>query len=167
MRSEFAAARPHILGAIFEALACGLRRQEPIKLSALPRMADACRWVEACAPALGWKQGTFVTDLLVSERASAAMIADNDPLALALLDLFMDTKQTEWRMAELYRALGKRVGEDVRNTKHWPRGSNALSGRLKRLDRPLRAKGLSVQVRRDDRGARVYLSSLPSQKTPS
>src|SRR5919197_2231288 len=60
---ELEEARPRLLGALLEVVACGLRNLPTTRLAELPRMADFTRWVEACAPALGWRPGEFTAAL--------------------------------------------------------------------------------------------------------
>jgi hypothetical protein len=51
--AEFEQAKPHILGALLDAASCALRRIDKVKMDAVPRMADAAKWVTAAEPALG------------------------------------------------------------------------------------------------------------------
>jgi hypothetical protein len=46
---EFELARPHILGAVLDAVAHGLRTLPRVRLKRLPRMADFALWATACA----------------------------------------------------------------------------------------------------------------------
>src|SRR5215467_3185360 len=55
---EFEIARPHILGALLDAVVHGLRAMGPIHLDRLPRMADFALWAAGCETAL-WPAGTF------------------------------------------------------------------------------------------------------------
>src|SRR5262249_7142679 len=55
---QFELVRPHILGALLDAVAQGLRALGQVRLEALPRMADFALWTTACETAL-WPAGTF------------------------------------------------------------------------------------------------------------
>ena len=48
---EFELARPHILGALVDAAAYGLRMRPHVRLQRLPRMADFALWATACESA--------------------------------------------------------------------------------------------------------------------
>ena len=54
---RFDEAAPRILGALLDAVATALRRLHEVELEQRPRMLDFARWVEAAAPALGWRDG--------------------------------------------------------------------------------------------------------------
>ena len=58
--SRFEAAQPRILGSLLDGVSCALRRLDSVRLPYLPRMADFVVWVEAAAPAFGWKEGDFL-----------------------------------------------------------------------------------------------------------
>ena len=55
--AAFEAARPRLVGAMFDVLAKAMHRYPAIHLPALPRMADFCRWGYAVADALAWRRG--------------------------------------------------------------------------------------------------------------
>src|SRR5262249_3593652 len=57
--SEFERERPHIFGALLDAMVVGLANRAKVKLASLPRMADFAVWAAACETAL-WPVGTFV-----------------------------------------------------------------------------------------------------------
>jgi hypothetical protein len=59
---EFELARPHMLGALLDALAEGLRELPRVRLVRLPRMADFALWATACETAL-WPAGSFARAL--------------------------------------------------------------------------------------------------------
>jgi len=84
IRSEFDAKRPELLGAIFDCIACALRRENEVKAPSDIRMIDAAKWIAAAAPATGLTEADLLgaivgaRDELVIERIA------NDPVALAL-----------------------------------------------------------------------------------
>ena len=52
--ADFEAARAGILGALYDAVSCALRRQGEVELPRKLRMADFAVWIEAAAPARTW-----------------------------------------------------------------------------------------------------------------
>jgi hypothetical protein len=58
--TEFERVAPGILGALYDAVAHGLRELPNTKLESLPRMADFAVWATACEGGLGWKGGRFM-----------------------------------------------------------------------------------------------------------
>ena len=57
---EFEQARPRILGALLDAVSCGLQRLPDVQLERKPRMADFAKWGAAVEPACPWPEGTFL-----------------------------------------------------------------------------------------------------------
>ena len=72
--AAFEAARPRLVGAMFDALAQAMRRYPTVHLPALPRMADFCRWGYAVADALGLGGAAFLqayTDAIGAQNTAA------------------------------------------------------------------------------------------------
>jgi hypothetical protein len=84
---EFELARPHILGAVLDAAAHGLRMLPHVRLQRLPRMADFALWATACESACR-PAGTLEAAYSNNRRAAIENIVDADPVAaLVNLDL--------------------------------------------------------------------------------
>lgn len=60
LTAAFEAARPRILGALLKGVQTGLRRLSEVQLDTELRMLDHLTFVEAAAPAFGWKAGDYV-----------------------------------------------------------------------------------------------------------
>jgi hypothetical protein len=58
--TELEAARPKIMGFLFDAISEGLRALPNVKVEGLPRMADFARWSVATEQALGGSAGAFM-----------------------------------------------------------------------------------------------------------
>jgi hypothetical protein len=56
----FNAEAPRILGALLDAVSCGIERMPMTVLERIPRMADFAVWATACEAAL-WPDGTFMS----------------------------------------------------------------------------------------------------------
>lgn len=78
---------PAVLGALFEGLAAGIRNWEATKIENPPRMADFARWVEACAPGLGWEPGEFLDAYQASRKNAYQISFESDPVAQTLKDI--------------------------------------------------------------------------------
>jgi hypothetical protein len=108
-------------------------------------MADACQWVTAAEPALGWPHGrTLAAWLEARSQASADLIA-NDVVAQAILAL-PDIEMWEGTSSELLSELTKAVPESISNTRQWPNTPRGLSAAVKRLAPDLRRMGLEVTL---------------------
>ena len=157
VRDAFENAAPHILGALLDAIAFGLKHENTVRLNRLPRMADHALWVRACEPQL-WTEGLHM-EVYDRNRAEAAeTVLDADPVAMALRS-YMDTRfELTTTSADLLKALSDLVPEHVRRAKDWPPNARALSGRLRRLAPALRGIGIGMAFAREGRDRRRLIS---------
>jgi hypothetical protein len=167
--SAFEEAKPRILGALLNAVAAGLANQDSVRLSRLPRLADFATWVSACEPGLGWPEGTFVSAYTASRESANEVAVEASVVAQAVLG-FMDGKATwEGTASELLDAQGDVVGEKAQRRPDWPKGNNALAGKLRRVAPNLRQTGLEITFTKS--GRRVIrlerTSAKPSRSIPS
>ena len=85
--AEFEAARPRILGAMFDVLAQAMRLYPSVRLSALPRMADFCTWGYAVAEALGGQGDDFLAAYTEAIGAQNTAALEHHPVATAVIAL--------------------------------------------------------------------------------
>ena len=146
--NEFESARPRILGALFDAVALGLRNLPAVTLDGMPRMADFANWACACAEGLGLDAGEFLR-IYDANRADARNLAlESSPLFEPLRELARDgfTGTT----AELLTRLNSVVGDGVRRSVRWPKAPNGLANALRRIASNLRTAGVEVTSSRAD-----------------
>jgi len=153
--AAFEAVWPQILGLILDATVMGLKREDEIQAPNLPRMADFCKWVMACEPALPWKEGEFLEAYEKQAEDSKSTAVDGDPVARAILDLAMNYAQTgetfEGTATELLDELNSLRGiNPTRPPKGWPKTGSILSSRITRAAPGLRSK--KVYIERDRSG---------------
>lgn len=91
---EFESAAPAILGALFDAVAHGLKALPDVKLDRKPRMADFAKWAVACEGALPWQKGTFMAAYDANRLDVVDAVLEADPVALAVRALLL--KRPEW-----------------------------------------------------------------------
>jgi hypothetical protein len=165
---DFEIARPRILGAMFDAVAVGLRELPRVRLQRLPRMADFSKWATACETAF-WPAGTFARAYAVNRRAAIEDIIDADPVAALVRDLMADRNSWTGSAAELWRAGAPRSGHDhLSERTGWPKTPRALAGRLRRAQTFLRALGIDVAFSREGRaGSRVIRIRTRAESTVS
>jgi hypothetical protein len=84
---EFEIARPHILGALLDAVVHGLRALGLLHLDRLPRMADFALWAAACETAL-WPAGTFARAYAANRRTAIEGMIEADPVAACVRGLW-------------------------------------------------------------------------------
>jgi len=144
--ADFERTRPRILGALLDAVSMGLRNQSSVKLPTLPRMADFALWVVACEPALPWPPGSFMAAYLENRSEAVELSLEADCVAVAVREHMADRYIWTGKPSELYEELEKRVSENTKRSKAWPKAPNKLSGRLKRAATFLRAIGIDVEI---------------------
>ena len=143
--TSFEEARPRLLGALCDAVVCGLRRLPEVKIARLPRMADFALWAEACAPSFGWQPGQFLADYNANRAAaSAATVADS--LITAPLGSLLTMGMGRWHgtVGALWEQLENRLDDSSKRSPAWPRTPRGLAGMLRRLTPALRRSGVVV-----------------------
>ena len=148
VRESFEAAAPHILGALLDAVAHGLKRECGIRLNRLPRMADHAVWVRACETAFQ-AEGRHL-EIYDQNRAEAAeIVLESDQVAMALRSHMDPCQESTTTSTDLLKTLGDIVPDHVRRSKDWPPNARALSGRLRRLAPALRGIGIVMAFARE------------------
>ena len=152
--NSFDAARPALLGALYDAVACALRNADAESPDDLPRMADLTDWVSRGESAFGWASGTFLSAYRQNQLDGAEIAVEADLLATALLRFMHDEdaegnetrKEASWTgpAAKLLEGLNTLVGERQARNKDWPQSPSALGQRLARAIPPLAQLGLQV-----------------------
>lgn len=152
-----------ILGAVFDAVAAGLRNVADVKLQSLPRIADWAKWVTACEEKLPWPQGTIVASY---EKRAREVIADalaENPLAVALTGLLEKAKDNrfEGTPTELHNALsnGLLAGSDSPGGEV-PSSASKLSEALTRLGPQLPAIGIRLSRSRTRQGRKIIIERI-------
>jgi hypothetical protein len=147
LRTAFEAARPRILGALFDAVSHGLMQLPHTRLNRLPRMADYAVWVRACETAI-WQAGMHMAAYEENRADAVDIVLDADPVAMALLQNMEGRAETTTTATELLAALGALVSDQVRRGRQWPGSARGLSGQLTRLGPALRRVGITIEHRR-------------------
>jgi hypothetical protein len=156
--SDFAALHPCVLGALLDAVSCGLRNLPNTTLADAPRMSDFCTWITACETALPWKSGQFLTAYVQTMESANRDLADNDPVASALLDWVDKVVRPGSAMVttakDLLIQLNELTRESPKDMRHWPPDAQSLAYRLLRLAPVLKAQGIELRKMRRTSKAR-------------
>jgi len=139
---EFELARPHILGALLDAAAHGLRMLPHVRLKRLPRMADFTLWATACESAFR-PASAFEAAYSNNRRAAIENIVDADPVAALVREIMADRGQWMGSASDLLQVGANRSG--------WPKSPRALAGRLRRAQSFLRTLGIEIAFGREGR----------------
>jgi hypothetical protein len=103
--AEVQAARPAILGALFEAVSEGLRRESVTSPPRLPRMATFAKW-GAAFETVFWSEGTFMSAYGANRDSAVEDVIEGDKVVSALR-AFMAALEQQWEgtASELLTAL--------------------------------------------------------------
>jgi hypothetical protein len=156
--TDFYAARPKILGALFDAVAVALRRVESVRLDRKPRMADFALWVTAAEPGLGWEDGVFMESYDGNRKAAYELALEASPVGPAIVTLA--GLGFEGTAGELLSELEGIAGEKAAKHREWPKNARALSAAVKRLTPDLRALDFEVERSREEGKARRRIITL-------
>jgi hypothetical protein len=165
---EFELARPHILSALLDAAAHGLRMLPRVHLKWLPRMADFALWTTACESAFR-PAGTLAAAYASNRRAAIENTIDADPVAAGVRDIMAE--RTHWRgsASDLLRAgtNGASAATDWHRS-GWPKNPRALAGRLRRAQTFLRTLGIEIVFGREGRfGTRMINITAVRETNPA
>lgn len=138
---------PGILGALCDAVSCGLRNINIVKFDRLPRMADFALWVTAAEPVLPWLAGDFMRAYTRNLKDAIEQTIDADLVASAIRS-FMESHREgfEGTPTDLLNILDDEVEEKTIKSKSWPKGPHILTGRLRRAATSLRSFGIEVKT---------------------
>lgn len=165
---EFETTRPHLLGALLDAVVAGLRKLPSLTPGPLPRMADFTAWASACEAGLKLGHGEFLM-VYEANRADARNLAlESSPLYQPLRELAQEGFRGT--TAELLVRLNAIVSDSIRRSPRWPKAPNALGNLLRRMASNLRAAaGIELNSSRADRLGRRILSvtAAPDIQKPS
>ena len=158
----FEAERPRILGALFDAVALGIKNLPTVASAAWPRMADFAKWATACEGAFA-RPGSFKAAYNHNKIEAIESLLDDDSLASAVQKLARPWAGTA---SEMLAELNSAVEHIHDKAKDWPKDAKALSGRLSRLAPLLRSKGIvaeKLQRSSNKRGWRLTSTKATDQ----
>ena len=140
----FDAARPRMLGALLDAVSCGLRRLPHVQLARKPRMADFAKWSVAVEPACPWSEGTFLLAYERNRQGAVEATLDGDPVA----DVVEAIAPWSGTASELLAELANRTSDNITQRRGWFSRPRQVSDTLRRLAPALRKVGIAVTFKR-------------------
>lgn len=162
--AAFEAARPAVLGALFDLLASVLAVLPTVRLESMPRMADFARVLAAVDQVQGWQ--TLPAYLATSANVATDAL-EGDAFGSAIVAL-VEAAGT-WRGTA--GALLEQLPAPEGLVKSWPKDATRAGGRVRRLAPLLRAAGVAVDdtQRSEDRHRhRLFvLSRIDAQEVPA
>lgn len=151
---SFEAAWPRILGALLDGVSTALFRQEFLKLSRLPRMADFAKFATAAEEAWGWDDGSFVAAYDANRAGIVQASIDSDLVASTLCQFMERRNEWEGTASDLLDELKALLPEDVLKLKigktyAFPQLANVLTRRLRKAEVFLKQRGITIAKGRD------------------
>lgn len=154
--TAFEAVWSKILGALFDAVAGGLRHLPNIWLDRLPRMADFAKWAEACAPGFGWEPGEFLRDYEENRTEAVAAAAEASPLVPAIEAVLgragLDAAGFDGTATELLKRLDEACGDGERKQQWYPKTASQIGSALTQIAPLLRPRGIEFRRYKVGRG---------------
>ena len=145
LRNAFSKQRPLILGALLDAVVCGLKTLSSIKLTNAPRLADFATWAIACEKSFA-KPGDFLVAFAAMATEASDAVIENDPVATAIGAFMADRDHWAGTAAGLLAELNSRDRSEAApsHSKSWPREASIFSMRLRGATAVLRKAGIEV-----------------------
>ena len=137
---------PRVMGALLDAVACGIRRyKEPgVRPKSLPRMANFATLMEAASPALGWKPGQFMEVYRAAMVEASKSFLSGSPLA-SWLYRHVKSKPHNGIWETTAEGLLKALPGRLR-----PRSARVMGDQIRRIAKGLReGAGMDVEFRRE------------------
>lgn len=142
--AQFEAARPAILAALLDAVACALDKMDRVSLTERPRMADFAKWVTAASPAFGWPEQAFLAAYRANRREAQDVALEGNAVAGAILAMMATTETWRGTAAELVAHLVKCYPNFTANREAFPRQPNIFGAELRRIAPLVRSEGISM-----------------------
>jgi hypothetical protein len=144
---EFHAARPKIMGGIFDVISKAISARDTIKLKGLPRMADFALWGCAISEALGRTSDEFMVVYDANISAGDYTALEASPIGTAVMSLMSDIDNWTGTPSELLVELSRVAVADGVDTmsKSWAQTSFSLGKRIKKIIPNLRKIGIKVE----------------------
>lgn len=143
--AEFEAARPRILGALYDAVSAAMRNLAGTSLSQLPRMADFAIWATAAEQGFGFERESFMTAYTDNRGSANELVLETSAVAAVLIAFIQEEQAWLDTATKLLEALNSRVNEKTQKQQEWPKNGSALSNKLRRLAPNLRAAGVAIE----------------------
>jgi hypothetical protein len=156
--ARFKEACPRLLGALFDAVAGGIRLWPEVRLPELSRMADVDRWGESVARALGHPPGTFLSAYRTNRKSACQRVLEDVPVFAALTKALDYSGLIEGTPTEVLLLLTDHLPFKQSALSGWPRSPVAFSRLLQRMAPQLRAIGIIVGFHRPHHGRIITIT---------
>jgi hypothetical protein len=166
LEAAYTKAAPGVLGALLDAMVCGLRTMGVWRycgnkpMGSVLRLTSFERWVTACEGGLAWPAGTLRQAFENNKRRRLDMLVEVEPVIGALTKLLdggdfgdvMDADRVRsWHgtATQLLDALNMLVDGRIRQSDAWPKRPHFLSGMLNEQVEALKEVGITFERDRE------------------
>lgn len=162
---NFKAECPRILGSLFQAVAHGLSRIDEIGKESSFRMAGFLAWSIAAGSAFGWSEEKIRSVYAKNQTEAFSRLGESDTLLIAIRELVR--REGEWHgtatelLGRLKEIVLQGANRDEMDIKGFPKGANALSGRLDRAREALNAFGIQFDRGQSGGGKDRFIHLTP------
>jgi hypothetical protein len=163
IREFFDLNHARILGALLNAMVCGLARMPEVHLSNAPRMADFARWVTACEKEF-FPEGTFIAAYMKNREGGAACVIESDVVATAICTLLHERTVWTGTASDLLLAISDFTTPRAASSRVIPSTPRKLSGHLRRISPSLRSEGFHIEHHKEGR-SRTRLITISKTAT--
>lgn len=160
----FEAARPDILGGIFDTLVNAMAIYPTIKVKKWPRLADFAKWGYAIAEALGQSGEQFVEDFSKNVKRQNESVAEKNVLCQTVIRLMSDKEVYLKTAGDALNALRSIAGEDAKD-ETFPKLPHLLYRGLEMLRSTLAEHDITFK-HIDQRGASGFKILFSKTDTP-
>ncbi|MBF6571640.1 MAG: hypothetical protein IVW54_22565 [Candidatus Binataceae bacterium] len=161
---EFERARSHIFAGLLDAMVTGLCRNDSVRLSRLPRMADFARWATACER----RPRRFIEAYENNQAAVVGLALSTWPVYESLRNLAARDGGFSGTIAQLLKRMNEIAAEDVKREPGWPKSAGWLSNALRQYAPNLRRVGIAVNFEtRNAAGQVVSIRSTFARVIPT
>jgi hypothetical protein len=153
---SFHAARPKILGALYDAVSAALRNLPNTTDDDLPRLADWALWVKAAEPATGFDLGTILGTYHDAREAAVKELLSSDVAA----------KVTAFAPEKEWTGTGKGLAEVLQVPHALDRDVQAFVSELRILQTALESQGVLVGFKRSNGRKLVTVKKVKKAGNP-
>lgn len=166
--ADFEAAKPRILGSIFDTLVKALAIYPTIQLNEAPRMADFSRWGCAIAEAAGYGKESFIETYRDNINRQNEEAIEASPVAKAVITFMSREDYWQGTAEELLKDLNRRFGlTSLSSSPLWPKAPEWMTRRLNDVETNLNAVGIRIDYERTAVGGRTIILTNDSRNDDS
>ncbi len=157
---RFHVSRAKILGALFDGLAEGLRREDTVKADMM-RLADFAAWTTACETKY-WEEGVIVKRMKETRAGLQELVLESETASKYIIRVARRGKWTG-SFSELHALLQEEVDNMDAYHHTWPKSPHFLTTVLSRIAPALEHHGIIVEMDQHTRQVTIQGKKVPKR----